>query len=55
MKLNKQELILYEAPIWAEFISIHFLQDLISIYIVRKINKKYRKYLERKDLISNLA
>lgn len=48
-----KELILYELPFFAEYISIGFIQNIIAWYIAKKVQRKYNKYLLRKIAINN--
>lgn len=45
--MDKEELIKYEMPIIAEFISIGWLQTLLAWYIGNKVNRKLRRYSKR--------
>lgn len=47
--MNKEELIQYELPGIAEYISIDWLQTIIARYSSWKINRKLRRYYKRKD------
>ena len=46
--MNKNELLIYEIPAIAEYISIGFLQTIIARYIAWKIKRKLRRYEHRK-------
>ena len=45
--MEKKELLEYECPFIAEFISNNRLQDLIAKYLVWKVNKKWKRYENR--------
>jgi hypothetical protein len=45
--MDKKKLLYYELPFFTEYCSIGFLQDLIGRYVAWKINRKYKRYLDR--------
>ena len=45
--MKKEELILYESPTIAEFISLDWLQEIIAKYLAWKINRKWARYQYR--------
>lgn len=47
--MDKEELLKYEMPTIAEFVSIDCLQTLLAIYLSWKINRKLHRYYKRKD------
>jgi len=47
--MEKKEILKYEAPFIAEFISIGWMQDVIARYIAWKVNRKWKRYLYRED------
>lgn len=49
MKLDKIELLKYEIPLICDAISIKWIQNIIAWFYCKRINKKYRVYLERID------
>jgi len=50
IRLNEDELLRYELPTWAEFVNIGWLQGLIAMWLARKVKRKYRRYIMRKDI-----
>jgi hypothetical protein len=42
-----QELTLYETPKITEFISIKWIQNLIAIYVAKKVLRKVKRYNSR--------
>jgi len=52
--MKKEELIKYELPSLAEFVSIGWLQTIIAWYYAKKVNRKFARYekrLKREDWI----
>jgi len=53
--LTPRDLIMYEMPLIAEFISINWLQNILAKYTAHKVTKKmarFNKRVDRKELIS---
>jgi hypothetical protein len=44
---QKEFLIVYEMPLWYEFISVRWIQNLLARMIAFKINRKLARYNER--------
>lgn len=45
--MKPEELIKYELPTIAEFVSIGWLQNIIAWYYAKKINRKWARYQKR--------
>jgi len=45
--MKKKDLIGYEMPTVAEFISFNWGQEIIARYIAWKVNRKYKRYMKR--------
>lgn len=48
--MNQEELIKYELPWYAGYVSNSFLQDIIARHIAAKVSRKYARYLRIKQL-----
>jgi len=46
--MDKRELVIYESPLIAEFISIGWIQNIVAYFIARKVSRKMRRYNKRK-------
>lgn len=42
--MNKEELLVYEMPAIAEFVSIGWMQTIIAKYVAWKVNRKVERY-----------
>ncbi len=47
--MEKEELLKYEMPSIAEFVSVGFLQTILARYTAWKINKKWARYVARQE------
>ncbi len=45
--MNPIELIKYELPRWIESCSNKYIQNVVAWYYGKKVNRKWRNYLER--------
>lgn len=45
--MKKEDLLIYEAYWFTEYISNSWLQEIIARCLARKVNKKWRRYEER--------
>jgi len=45
--MDKKELIIYEMPSIAEFISIGWIQTIVAKYVAWKVNRKMARYAGR--------
>lgn len=46
--MNKIEILMYEIPWYAEYVSWGWLQNIISKRVADKVNRKYARYERRK-------
>ena len=42
--MERNELLIYEMPLMAEFVSNSLLQEIIARYLAWKINRKWKRY-----------
>lgn len=47
--MDTEELLKYEMPIIAEFISIGWIQTIVAKYVAWKVHNKLIRYRERKE------
>lgn len=52
--MTKEELLNYEMPTYAEYISWDWLQNIIAKRLARKINRKIKRYNTRVERIKYL-
>ena len=42
--MNKIDLVLYETPAIAKYISIGWIQNILAKYVAKKVNRKVKRY-----------
>lgn len=47
--MEKKDLLLYELPTISEFVSVGWIQEVFAMYTAWKVNRKWKRYLYRKD------
>jgi hypothetical protein len=47
--LDKKALVEYELPVWAEYVSVDWIQTVIARYIAWKVNRKWSRLLKRRQ------
>lgn len=45
--MKKEDLIIYEYPWYAGYVSWNWLQEIIAIRLARKVERKHKRYLYR--------